>query len=271
VTVTNNGTAGLTISELGVGVYGANAGNFSITANNCSGATVAVNASCLVSVTFTPSVTGAEAASLQFTDNAAGSPQSVGLTGTGTDFAIGLAPGASATATVSAGNSATYNLQVTPISGFTGTIALSCTGAPAESTCTPSQASATLNGNTATTFSVEVTTTVPSTASAGVGGRWRPFDRLRILPMAFVVAFASTLLAFASRFRGAAARRRRACAYAISLALLLLASALLGACGGGSGGTGMANPATPTETYFLTVTGTSNGVSHSQSLTLTVN
>jgi hypothetical protein len=271
VTVTNNGNAGLMVSS--VAVNGANAGDFAISANTCSAGTVAVNTSCSVSVTFRPTTTGAETASLQFTDNAPSSPQSVGLTGTGTDFSIGFAPGGSATATVPAGSPATYNLEVTPINGFSGTVALSCTGAPSESTCMPSEASATPSGNTAAAFSVQVTTTAPSITPPGVGRQLRPFDGLRVLPLVFMSALALTLLAFASRFRGASAQQRCADAFAIPLGFLLLTSALLAGCSGGSGsgGTGPTNRGTPKGTYSLTITGTSNGVSHSQMLTLTVN
>lgn len=269
VMVTNNGSASLMIS--GVGVSGANAGDFAISANTCGGASVAVNGTCSVSVTFTPSATGAETASLMFTDNAPGSPQSVGLTGTGTDFSIGLAPGGSATATVTAGSPATYSLQVTPISGFGGTVALSCTGAPLESTCMPSVASASLSGNTAATFSVQVTTMAHSIAPPAVGVRWRPFDGLRILPMVLMVAIASTLLALASRFRGATAQWRHTYSLAIPLGFLLLAIILIGCGGGGSNSPLPPSGGTPTGNYTLTITGTSNGVSHSQTLTLTVN
>jgi hypothetical protein len=271
VMVANNGSASLSISA--VGVSGANAGDFAISANSCSGAIIAVNATCSVSVTFTPTTTGAETASLTFTDNAPASPQSVGLTGTGTDFSIGLAPGGSATATVTAGSPATYNLQVTPISGFNGAVALSCTGAPQNSTCIPSEASATPNGNTAATFSVQVTTMARSVAPPGLGRQWRPFDGLRIWPMVLMVALASTLLAFASRFRGAAARRG-AYAFAIPLGFLVLAVILIG-CGGGGYNSSPGPPppsgGTPTGNYTLTITGTSNSTSHSQTLTLTVN
>jgi hypothetical protein len=270
VMVTNNGNSGLTITA--VAITGTNAGDFAISGQTCSGASVAVNASCSVNVTFTPSTTGAETASLKFTDNAPATPQSVGLTGTGTDFAIGLAPTGSATATVSAGNPATYDLLVTPISGFDGTVTLSCSGAPLESTCLPSQSSAVLNGNTAAPFSVQVKTSAPSVASPGVGRQSRPSDGLRILPMVLMLALASMLLASATRSRGAAGQWRRAQAFTITLGFLLLTVTLISCGGGGSNNSPPPPPpvGTPTGTYTLTVTAASGGVSHKTPLTLIV-
>lgn len=78
-TLTNSGNAALAIS--GVSIGGTNAADFAQT-NNCP-ASLAAGASCQAQVTFTPSVVGAESASLQVADNAAGSPQSVPLSGTG--------------------------------------------------------------------------------------------------------------------------------------------------------------------------------------------
>ncbi len=274
VEVFNNGNLGLTIGA--VTISGPNAGDFAITSNLCSGTTVPPNVTaCGVSVAFTPSTTGAETGSLEFADDAAGTPQSVGLTGTGTGFSMALAPGASASATVTPGNAATYSLQVTSISGFSGTVALSCAGAPAESTCTPSVASITPNGNTAVQFSVKVTTTAPSIVPPGVGRQRHPFDGLHVLPIALMVALSVMLLVFASRFRGTAAQPRRAYALAVPLALLLLTIMLSSCGGGGSSSIGPPPPppsgGTPTGTYTLTITGSSNGVSYSQTLTLIVN
>jgi photosystem II stability/assembly factor-like uncharacterized protein len=79
VTLTNVGTAALTISS--IAITGTNAGNF-LQTHTC-GASLAAGASCTFSVTFKPTATGARSASLSVTDNAPGSPQLVALSGTG--------------------------------------------------------------------------------------------------------------------------------------------------------------------------------------------
>ncbi|MGA7220739.1 MAG: choice-of-anchor D domain-containing protein, partial [Candidatus Sulfotelmatobacter sp.] len=80
LTLSNSGTAALTINS--VSVTGANAGDFSQT-NNC-GSSLAVGTSCTINVTFTPTASGTRQASVSVSDNAAGSPQTAALTGTGT-------------------------------------------------------------------------------------------------------------------------------------------------------------------------------------------
>jgi subtilase family serine protease len=94
VTVTNNGTGNLIIST--VTISGAHANDFAKSADTCTGATVIPNNTCMVSVTFTPSLVGSESASLNFTDNASNSPQMVPLSGTGASPPSGwqLEPGA---------------------------------------------------------------------------------------------------------------------------------------------------------------------------------
>jgi hypothetical protein len=79
VTLSNNGSSTLTISS--IAVSGTNASDFAQT-NTC-GASLAPNANCVISITFTPSATGSRSGAVTITDNATGSPQSVPLSGTG--------------------------------------------------------------------------------------------------------------------------------------------------------------------------------------------
>jgi hypothetical protein len=84
VTLTNSGTAALTISS--IAINGANAADYSET-NNC-GTSLAVNAACSINVVFKPSGINTRTASLTITDNAGGSPQTVSLNGIGTQVKI---------------------------------------------------------------------------------------------------------------------------------------------------------------------------------------
>lgn len=78
VTLLNNGSGTLTISSIAMAI----GTNYS-QVNTC-GSSVASNASCTITVTFSPTTTGTVSDTLQITDNAAGSPHTVGVTGTGT-------------------------------------------------------------------------------------------------------------------------------------------------------------------------------------------
>ncbi|TAM82207.1 MAG: choice-of-anchor D domain-containing protein [Acidobacteria bacterium] len=83
-----NGTSA-TLSITGIAITGTNGGDYSQT-NNC-GTSLAAGASCSINVTFTPTAAGTRTASLTVTDNATNSPQTAGLTGTGTALP-GLSP-----------------------------------------------------------------------------------------------------------------------------------------------------------------------------------
>ena len=80
VTLTNTGDANLFIN----GVSISQAGLDFNTDEACAGLTLTPGTSCTMSVVFNPSATGTRTATLNVTDNAAGSPQTVPLTGTGT-------------------------------------------------------------------------------------------------------------------------------------------------------------------------------------------
>ena len=83
-TLTNCGTAPLVISSIVLG--GTNPTNFTET-NNCP-ASVAAGATCTISATFTPAAVATYSASVIVTDNGGSSPQTLPLTGTGTNSTI---------------------------------------------------------------------------------------------------------------------------------------------------------------------------------------
>src|ERR1700722_12659208 len=86
VTLANTGAAALSISGIST------TGDYSQT-NNC-GTSLAVSASCVINVSFTPAAAGDRTGQLTIADNAPGSPQSVSLDGTGAASAppLTLAP-----------------------------------------------------------------------------------------------------------------------------------------------------------------------------------
>jgi hypothetical protein len=79
IAVTNTGSAGLFIGSAAV----PNTLDFTEVSDGCSGLTLAPGTSCSVSITFSPTAAGTRSAAFTLTDNAAGSPHTVPLTGTG--------------------------------------------------------------------------------------------------------------------------------------------------------------------------------------------
>jgi uncharacterized repeat protein (TIGR01451 family) len=86
--VTNTGSSGLVFGTATA------SGDFAIPSgsDSCSGNTIAPNGTCTISVTFTPTQTGTRTGTLSIPDNAADTPQQVGLSGTGTQPALSLMP-----------------------------------------------------------------------------------------------------------------------------------------------------------------------------------
>jgi hypothetical protein len=79
VTVSNTG--GSLLNLWGIAIGGTNPADFAQT-NNCP-SSLAGGVTCTISVTFTPTATGTRGATLAVIDNTGGSPQTVGLNGTG--------------------------------------------------------------------------------------------------------------------------------------------------------------------------------------------
>jgi hypothetical protein len=129
VTLKNTGSAALTISSAGLG--GTNGSSFAAL-GNC-GSSLAAGASCQYFVAFRPASAAALSGTLSVTDNAAGSPHQVALTGTGTTaptlklsatsvaFPTTLHGGLSAAATVTLTNTGTATMNLNSIAlGGTG-------------------------------------------------------------------------------------------------------------------------------------------------------
>jgi hypothetical protein len=198
-------------------------------------------------------------------NNQAGSVQSVSLTGWGEDFTLATASGSSSSATVAPGETATYALTLGDTGVFNGSVALTCTGAPAESACTVSPNPAARRSN----ITVSVATTAPSAVAP-----WAIPPVWPHLPLSRTALMLAVLLAGATRavwgWKESGARRRRT--LLLPLAAGLLQILVMAACGGG--GNQPSNPGTPAGTYVLTVTGTagsgSTALSHNVTLTLTV-
>jgi hypothetical protein len=246
VTLTNGGTSALSITSMTV--TGAAASEFAAT--SACGSSVAVGASCTISVTFAPTSSGNQSAALTITDNAANSPQSFALSGGGADFAIAST---TASQSVSAGQSGIYSLSLTPTGGFNQTVTLSCAASIPAGTCSISQPSLTLSG--------PITVTV--TASTTAGAAAPPAPRTPSAPGPWLWLAVLGVLGLGA----ALLRRQRRTTWVLAAALALVS--IWAACGGGSSST-MTATSTPTGTYSLTVTATAGSLSNKTSLTLVV-
>ena len=261
VTVTNTGNATLTIT-------GATAtpGDFGVL-SNCSNP-VAAGSSCTIGVFFDPTAGGTRTGTLKLTDNAGNSPQALTLTGSGQDFSVN--PGSAASATVSAGQTASYSIAVAPAGGFAQSVTLSCSGGPAGSNCAVSPSTIALSGAAAQTAMVMVTTAAHAWTLPFEGG-WQRGLRYRHTPTIPALAGMFLLMVVASRFW----RRQQNLAWirGAAFAALVTVGLTLTSCGGGSGSSGGGtNP--QAGTYTINVTGNfttgSTTLTHAAKLTLVV-
>jgi hypothetical protein len=161
VKLTSSGGLDLNITSITTG--GTNGSNFSSTTTCPNPGLLGVNSVCTTNVVFTPTFYGQAKGTLTFTDNASNSPQKISLSGSGPDFTIANSQNS---ITIARGTSNSITTTLTPIAGFNQAISVSCTGAPAGTTCIPNPNSVTLDG--VNTGSSLVTITVGSSTVPGV-------------------------------------------------------------------------------------------------------
>jgi hypothetical protein len=265
VTVQNTGSASLssiaiTLSETGVSsavqkikADAAGISSQDYSATTTCGSSLAAGARCTVSVTFSPMTTGSLPGTLQISDNAAGSPQSVSLAGTGTapvqgDFTVTANP---STAMTTYGGSAQFKISVTATGGpYSSSVGLSASGLPAGATTSYSPPSITPGSGTASSVLTIQTANLNASNS-------------RTAPLWPVGSSALALLFFAVPRRLRKQWSRRVISALLILASISVAAVLIG-CGGGFA---LPQPAT---TSTITITAAGGSDVHTTTVQLTV-
>jgi hypothetical protein len=166
---------------------------------------------------------------------------------------------------ITSGQSATFALQLAGLAGTSGTVALACSGAPQNATCSLDPTSLALVASGDSTGSLTITTGIATSASLEPGLGWR--GAVSACALLVPIGWCGWL--------GMGRRRRNV----VSWMCMLLAVGLLitAGCGvsassgsGGGGGSGGSQYPTPPGTYVITVKATMANVTHSTTVNLTV-
>ncbi len=246
-TLANTGTAPLPVSS--VTLTGTGATQFTIVGNTC-GSSLAAGATCTVLVTFTPASAASTTASLVFSDTAG--TQTAALSGSGatsaslSDFTIAATP---ALQSAYRGATVTYTVQLNSVSAsnpFTSAVALNATGLPAGATAAFSPMSVVPGTGATAILSVHVPAlyaiNAPQSPQSGLTGIAAAGLLLLLLPL----------------------RKRRHIRLLLMLCVLAIVCTATTGCGSGNGF------ATPTTQSTITISGTSGVVTHTASVSLTV-
>jgi len=259
LTLFNNGSAAITGIALAV------TGDYAVTVP-CALTTLAPGGSCGVTVTFTPSTTGARNGTLTVSSSDATSPDTVPMTGSGFvsgTFTLTVGGGASASDTVASGKPASYNLTVTPGNNFSGMVVFNCTPVAAAqyATCSLLPSSVTLNGaaqnavatiNTVTEVSANAPPAMPGSRSFG--------------GTALCLLFPALIFTWKARTsRHKAWRRDGPIVWAIFAAIMLLSAS---GCGGSSVSSNLRFSPAGAYQYQVTASSVSGGVQITQTVTL---
>jgi len=256
VTVNNTGSTQLNAFTAVTGTS-----SFAVSSNTCSSA-LAVGASCAVGITFTPAQAGNLVDQLTLTSSSLHAPLTVSLSGSGEDFQLSVV--GSSSQTITSGQTATYQIAVTPVGASAGTLTFSCSGAPANSSCTFNPTTVSVAGGAAGSVTATITTGLPTIA-------WRCPAQASPRALPERVTWAIALLLPCLFLRGRS--RRTFLGLVLTLALVLAPTACgVHASGGSTGvttgttGTG----STPSGTSTVTLTASFPGAQRSVTVTLVV-
>jgi len=253
VTLSNVGSAPVVLS-------GVTASGQFAQINNCP-TSIPVGSSCAIRITFSPTVAGNLFGSVTISDNAAGSPHTIALSGTGTGSSFQVSS-LNAAPAVPAGKPATYALSVVSFGGFSQQVALTCS-APATLSCTIAPNVVTPTASVAQSATLTVNTSLRTIMPPSGQIKIDPTSLLRHLNSSSLLLLAAILMVMTV----AMVRRRPFTAVFGFTVILLLASV---ACTGGGSSAGTA-AGTPAGNYQVTVTATSGTATSSTTITVQVN
>ena len=223
--------------------------------SECGVTTLAVGSSCSVTIHFQPTAAGERAGMVSVASSDATSPLLLPLSGTGTDggsFQLTVNGNTSASAIARTGTPATFALAITPLRGFAGTVALTCTPTTSASYVFCSFLPSTVEVSGGPQASLVTITTISAFANARQPAR----GRSSTLPLALCLALPGGLfLILRNRYRVAL--------------LLLLATAVTmsNGCGGGDSSIRYAAPGTY---HFTLRASATTGVPIAQSVSVDV-
>ena len=239
--------------------------DFTVQGTTCS-ATLAANATCTISVMFTPQGTGVRQGTIGVTD-AQGDVSGFNLAGYGDDYQLQLASGQQQLLNVAQGDSVTWNAQVAPdnVFGANGEqVTLVCPiDLPVFSTCAFNNCPLTITPGANATFTITIDTSskakqappVTSPCGESTGNAMTPPQMtIRLAPQAapggwVFPAFAFLAAAMALAFAALSRRRARV---RFAFAAAGIAAMIFAGCGGGKKTTA---PVTPIATTGMTIEG----------------
>jgi hypothetical protein len=244
VTIQNNGTTTLLVSSVVIN------GDF-LETDSCS--SIAPSMKCSIGVVFGPTAVGSRTGTLTINDNDTSKSQTVTLNGTGMDIQISGSGTSGTSATVTSGQSATYNLSVQGEGGLTGAVTFSCSSLPQFAACSASPPSTTLAG---AAVSVAITISTKQTQAAMIS---------RVGPL-----YLGIMLLIASSGCMRIPRKRAVLKTSLTLLALLLTFLPFIGCGGSGSGSQPQTNTTPPGTYTVNFIAATAEGSRSVPLTLIV-
>jgi hypothetical protein len=209
-------------------------------------------------VIFSPTLGGKITGTLTIADDVINGSLVIPLTGTGQDFALSAT---SASASTARGGTADYSLSLSSQGGFTGTVQISCTGAPSESSFSACPASADISTSGDTTIVVSLKTSAPVLCAILPPS---PFVHPDNKPLTWITLFCLLSLLLLMAY---SKQRLRAALLASTVVLIGCLS-----CGGNGSPKGQCSTSsgTPTGGAKITISASSGNLQHAVTLNLNV-